>query len=168
MLDKKKNDSNLALGTSNTKERAKEKEGIAAGASEAIFARRIRVLRRVLGISASELDRQTGFGAGTIGRLERENQRIYASHLYRIGETTGVGVNYFYMGLDGSQSENRPKSGRETEKETENIKNDIDCLLRSLETAKADKLRGNIKIVADLLTAELADELSAKDGAEEE
>ncbi len=164
MLDKKKNDSNLALGTSNTKERAKEKEGIAAGASEAIFARRIRVLRRVLGISASELDRQTGFGAGTIGRLERENQRIYASHLYRIGETTGVGVDYFYMGLDGSQSEN----GRETEEETINIKNDIDYLLRSLETAKADKLRGNIKIVADLLTAELADELSAKDGAEEE
>ncbi|MCK5546393.1 MAG: hypothetical protein KAI27_03400 [Rhodospirillaceae bacterium] len=163
-MDKKKNDSNLALGTSNTKERAKEKEGIAAGASEAIFARRIRVLRRVLGISASELDRQTGFGAGTIGRLERENQRIYASHLYRIGETTGVGVDYFYMGLDGSQSEN----GRETEEETINIKNDIDYLLRSLETAKADKLRGNIKIVADLLTAELADELSAKDGAEEE
>lgn len=144
---------------------AKEKEDIAAaGITESIFARRIRVLRRVLGISASELDRQVGFGVGTIGRLERGNQRIYASHLYRVGEITGVGVDYFYMGLDGSQSEN----GQKSDQETINIKNDINCLLRSLEPNRANELRGNIKIVADLLTAELADGLSAEDDTEEE
>ena len=158
----------MASGTGHTK----EKEDIAAvGIAESIFARRIRVLRRVLGISASELDRQVGFGIGTIGRLERGNQRIYASHLYRVGKITGVGVDYFYMGLKGPQSEGGPKNsqenGSESEQETINIKNDINFLLRSLETDRADELRGNIKIVADLLTAKLVDELNADESAEE-
>ncbi len=91
-LSNKQNDSHMASGASNGKEHGKEKEDIAATSiAESTFARRIRVLRRVLGLSASELDRQVGFGAGTIGRLERGNQRIYASHLYRVGETAGYG-----------------------------------------------------------------------------
>ncbi len=71
------------------------------------------------------------------------------------------------MGLEGSQSAGR----QENEQETINIKNDIDFLLKSLETTRADEIRGNIKIVTDLLTAELADELNelgAEAGPEEE
>lgn len=136
---------------------------VAAGPAEAVFARRLRVLRRVLDIRACELDRQIGLGPGTIGRLERGNQRIYASHLYRIGEITGIGIDYFYMGLGDMVSE--------TGSETENIKNDIDYLLNSLEAAKAGDLRGDAKIVARLLatelTKEMATELADELGAEE-
>ncbi len=134
------------------------------GPAEAVFARRLRVLRRVLDISACELDRQIGLGPGTIGRLERGNQRIYASHLYRVGEITGIGIDYFYMGLGDIMSE--------TGSETENIKNDIDYLLNSLEAAKAGDLRGDAKIVARLLatelTKEMATELADELGAEED
>ncbi|MCK4939837.1 MAG: hypothetical protein KAR80_06030, partial [Rhodospirillaceae bacterium] len=143
--------------------RAKDKLA-AAGPAEAVFARRLRVLRRVLDISACELDRQIGLGPGTIGRLERGNQRIYASHLYRVGEITGIGIDYFYMGLGDIMSE--------TGSETENIKNDIDYLLNSLEAAKAGDLRGDAKIVARLLatelTKEMATELADELGAEED
>lgn len=88
-----------------------------------------------------------GFGGGAIGRLERGNQRIYASQLFRIGEATGVGVDYFYVGLDG-------KAG-----ESESVKADIDYLIKSLETAKGGDLRGDVKIVAELLAAELASDM---------
>ena len=131
------------------------------GSFEGVFARRIRVLRRVLGINASELDRQAKFSPGTTGRLERGNQRIYASHLYRIGETAKVGIDYFYMGLDGN------------EKETQTIKTDIDYLLNLLDSTKTKDVRGNTKILANLLAAELTEELTEElagelDSTEEE
>ena len=57
---------------------------------------RIKVLREAVGVSAAQLDRQTGLAAGTTGRLERGDQRVYGSHLYRIAQATGVDVGWFY------------------------------------------------------------------------
>lgn len=57
---------------------------------------RIKALRQAVGVSAAQLDRQTGLAAGTTGRLERGDQRIYGSHLYRIAQATGVDVGWFY------------------------------------------------------------------------
>ncbi len=61
---------------------------------------RIKALRLAIGMSAADLDRQTGLCPGTIGRLERGSQRVYASHLGRISMVTGVDVGWFYRGDD--------------------------------------------------------------------
>ena len=111
--------------------------------NDIIFARRIRVLRRVLGISAAELDGRAGFGAGTIGRMERSDQRIYASHLYRIGEIAGVGVDYFYIGLsDDASNEDVTKA-------------EVEYLMNCLEIAGNGNIRGDAKIVAEIIAREL-------------
>lgn len=60
------------------------------------FARRIKALREGAGLSGAELDRLTGLCPGTTGRLERGDQRVYASHLYRIAQATGVDIEWFY------------------------------------------------------------------------
>lgn len=57
---------------------------------------RIRQLRVSLNLTAQALDRLAGLGAGTIGRLERGEQRIYASHLFRIASATGIDVAWLY------------------------------------------------------------------------
>jgi transcriptional regulator with XRE-family HTH domain len=57
---------------------------------------RLKALRTALGVSAATLDRQTGFNSGTIGRLERGDQRVYAAHLYRISTVTGISIGYFF------------------------------------------------------------------------
>lgn len=57
---------------------------------------RIKALRMAVGLTAAQLDQLTGLSAGTVGRLERGDQRVYASHLYRIGQATGVDVAWFY------------------------------------------------------------------------
>jgi len=65
---------------------------------------RLRALRLSLGLSAAMLDRHAGFVIGTIGRLERGDLRIYATHLYRIGEALGVSIGYFYGQPDVPQA----------------------------------------------------------------
>ena len=57
---------------------------------------RIRVLREGVSLTAIALDRLTGLCPGTVARLERGHQKIYASHLYRIAQVTGVDVGWFY------------------------------------------------------------------------
>lgn len=57
---------------------------------------RIRRLRDALGLSATMLDSAAGFRQGTSGRLERGEQRVYGSHLYRISAATGVAIGWFY------------------------------------------------------------------------
>ena len=57
---------------------------------------RIKLLREAVGDSAAHLDRQTGLAVGTTGRLERGDQRVYGSHLYRIAQATGIDVGWFY------------------------------------------------------------------------
>lgn len=59
------------------------------------LAHRIRDLRRALNMTARELDDLTGQGTGTTGRLERGEQRVYAAHLYRIAQATGVDIEWF-------------------------------------------------------------------------
>ena len=61
---------------------------------------RLKALRISLGLSAAMMDRQSGFGNGTTGRLERGDLRVYANHLYRICEATGIAIGYFYEQLD--------------------------------------------------------------------
>lgn len=68
------------------------------------IAARIKMLRESVGLSAVQLDRLTGLGAGTTGRLERADQKIYASHLFRIAQATGVDVGWFYDEPDTSAS----------------------------------------------------------------
>lgn len=63
---------------------------------EAAIPKRIKALRASVGLTAADLDRLSEMGAGTTGRLERGAQRIYASHLYRIAQATGVDVTWFY------------------------------------------------------------------------
>ena len=57
---------------------------------------RLKALRVAVGLTAAEMDRLTGLSTGTAGRLERGSQRVYASHLYRIAQATGVDVGWFY------------------------------------------------------------------------
>lgn len=113
-------------------------------ANDAIFARRIRILRRVLGISASELDSRAGFGVGTTGRLERGEVRIYASHLYRIGEITGVGIDYFYIGLDGEPAAENPDEA------------EIKYLVNCLKNVNDGHIRDSTATVAEMIYRELA------------
>lgn len=61
---------------------------------------RLKALRTKLGLSAATLDRQAHFAPGTTGRLERRDQRIYATHLYRIATIMGVDISYFYTTTD--------------------------------------------------------------------
>lgn len=63
---------------------------------ETLIATRLKALRRVLGISAATLDRKAGFNIGTTGRLERGDQRIYATHLHHICRFTGLAMEYFF------------------------------------------------------------------------
>jgi transcriptional regulator with XRE-family HTH domain len=57
---------------------------------------RIKMLREAVGLTAVQLDRLTSLCAGTIGRLERGDQKVYASHLFRIAQATGVDIGWFY------------------------------------------------------------------------
>ena len=61
-----------------------------------MIATRLKALRRALGISAMTLDRKAGFNIGTTGRLERGDQRIYATHLHHICNITGLAMEYFF------------------------------------------------------------------------
>ena len=112
--------------------------------NDIIFSRRLRILRRILGISAAELDARAGFGAGTIGRMERSDQRIYASHLYRIGEVSGVGVDYFYIGLgDDITTEQLAEA-------------EVEYLMNCLEITTNSHIRADAKMVAQIIARELA------------
>ena len=69
-----------------------------------------------LGLSAAMMDRQSGFSTGTTGRLERGDLRVYANHLYRICEATGIAIGYFYDQLDGPNA-NATSDDQELEKQ---------------------------------------------------
>ncbi|HEY9163837.1 MAG TPA: helix-turn-helix transcriptional regulator [Magnetovibrio sp.] len=68
------------------------------------IAERIKTLREAIGLTAVQLDRLTGQSSGTTGRLERGHQKIYASHLFRIAQATGVEVAWFYCEPDVATS----------------------------------------------------------------
>jgi len=85
-------------------------------AFDVTIAQRIRSLREALQISAANLDRRTGLCPGTIGRMERQEQRVYAAHLYLISSETGVGIHYFY----GTDAENAALS-TPAEQETQRL-----------------------------------------------
>lgn len=63
-------------------------------------ARRLKLVRQILGFTATDLDWRCGYGPGTFGRLERGDQRIYANHLYRLTEITGIGIDFFFSGIE--------------------------------------------------------------------
>jgi len=79
---------------------------------------RLKALRMSLGLSAAMMDRQAGFSTGTTGRLERGDLRVYANHLYRICEATGIAIGYFYDQLDiSSANANTVGDAQELEKQ---------------------------------------------------
>jgi len=61
---------------------------------------RLKALRMSLNLSAAMMDRHAGFSTGTTGRLERGDLRVYANHLFRICEATGISIGYFYDQVD--------------------------------------------------------------------
>jgi len=82
---------------------------------DACFPSRLKDLRKALGLSAANLDRRAGFCNGTTGRLERGEQRFYASHLQRICTATGLSIDYFYSAHSAGDT---PRGGtRELEKQ---------------------------------------------------
>jgi len=78
---------------------------------ETTIAQHIKGLRIALKISAVELDRLADFSTGTTERLECKDQSVYASHIYRMCQATGVGIDYFY----GSGTENTALSSPEAQ-----------------------------------------------------
>ncbi|HEY9080363.1 helix-turn-helix transcriptional regulator [Magnetovibrio sp.] len=81
---------------------------------------RLKAIRMSLGLSAAHMDRQAGFAPGTVGRLERGDLRIYANHLYRISQATGIALGYFYNQSAASENEghsDRDTSGQELQKQ---------------------------------------------------
>lgn len=67
---------------------------------DAILPDRLKILRQSLGISAAKLDQFADFSPGTAGRLERGDQRIYATHLYKIAAATGISISYFFASAE--------------------------------------------------------------------
>jgi len=63
---------------------------------DTVIPERILALRTFFGFRASDLDERAQYGVGTTRRLERGRQRVYATHLYRICQCTGVSLDYFY------------------------------------------------------------------------
>lgn len=88
---------------------------------DAEIPRRIKTLRTGLGISAAGLDQMTGFNAGTTGRLERGDQRVYATHLHRICAVTGISIGYFYALADDDPEDPAAPSGHTIELETQRL-----------------------------------------------
>lgn len=79
---------------------------------------RVKALRRGVGLTAIQLDRLAGLGSGTVGRLERGHQKIYAAHLYRIAQAVGVNISWFYQ---GAETDNDLASGSERDSETQRL-----------------------------------------------
>ena len=75
----------------------------------------IKVRRTGLGISQTDLGRAIGVTFQQVQKYEKGANRIGASNLYKIASTLGVGVEYFFQGLEndgvnptkGSMSEGR-------------------------------------------------------------
>ncbi|PCI38612.1 MAG: hypothetical protein COB46_10990 [Rhodospirillaceae bacterium] len=74
-----------------------------------IIPRRIVHLREVLEFTATDLDRCADFSLGTVRSLERKVQRVYAHHLIKISQATGVDLNYFYDATETSSPSNSAK-----------------------------------------------------------
>jgi len=69
---------------------------------------RLTALRLSLGLSAATFDRISGFKAGTTRRLERGRARIYAHHLHRLSQATGINIDYFYEQESGPDAPAMP------------------------------------------------------------
>lgn len=100
-------------------------------------ARRLKLMRQILGFSATELDRRCGYGPGTIGRLERGNQRIYANHLFRLSEITGISIDFFFTGIEDPAGSVKPDMASEMEGfdgllQSHNVQEIVERLMRVL------------------------------------
>lgn len=61
---------------------------------------RVRLRRRMLGMSQERLAAQLGLTFQQVQKYERGTNRISASKLFEIGRTLNVVVGFFYEGLD--------------------------------------------------------------------
>jgi transcriptional regulator with XRE-family HTH domain len=80
---------------------------------DSLIPKRIQALRKGLSVTAAQLDHLAGLGAGTTGRLERGDQRVYANHLFRIAQALGVDVAWFY----GDGAADAPPTALQTERQ---------------------------------------------------
>ena len=91
---------------------------------------RIRIRRRLLGLSQEALSKKMGITFQQVQKYERGLNRIGASRLWDIMQILGVDANYFFMGMDEEISKQSPRniilSENLEQVEQENpIKNDI-------------------------------------------
>ncbi len=91
---------------------------------------RIRIRRRLLGLSQEALSKKMGITFQQVQKYERGLNRIGASRLWDIMQILGVDANYFFMGMDEEISKQSPRniilSDNLEQVEQENpIKNDI-------------------------------------------
>jgi transcriptional regulator with XRE-family HTH domain len=63
------------------------------------IARRLRRLRRALGLEAEKLDRAIGEPPGTVERFETVTRRLSAAPLFRLARALDVEVSFFFEGL---------------------------------------------------------------------
>ncbi|MBL0690418.1 MAG: helix-turn-helix transcriptional regulator [Alphaproteobacteria bacterium] len=68
---------------------------------------RIRIRRRLLGITQDDIATRVGVTFQQIQKYETSTNRISAGRLYRIGEQFGVPVAYFFEGLPGQVASQR-------------------------------------------------------------
>lgn len=68
---------------------------------------RIRKRRKVLGFSQEYLAAQLMVSYQQVQKYERGHNRVSASSLYAIGRALGVGVSFFFEGLEDESSVNR-------------------------------------------------------------
>jgi transcriptional regulator with XRE-family HTH domain len=71
---------------------------------DAYVGQRMRQRRESLGISQGRLGRHLGLTFSQVQKYEKGTNRIGAGRLYLLGDFLGVPVQYFYEGIDDTQS----------------------------------------------------------------
>lgn len=71
---------------------------------------RIRIRRRLLGLSQEALSKKMGITFQQVQKYERGLNRIGASRLWDIMQILGVDANYFFMGMDEEISKQSPRN----------------------------------------------------------
>ena len=72
---------------------------------------RIRLRRKLLGLSQQQLAEKLGLTFQQVQKYERGVNRVSASKLYETAQVLGAPVTHFFEGLDGEPSFHSPPTG---------------------------------------------------------
>ena len=72
---------------------------------------RIRLRRKLLGLSQQQLAQRLGLTFQQVQKYERGVNRVSASKLYETAQVLGAPVTHFFEGLDGEPHFDRPPAG---------------------------------------------------------